>query len=193
MLESLALPAINRLLRDNTWALERLRAHAGKVALFSCPPFSLRVSVTEGGELAHSPGSKADVTIGATPGILLRAAGRDPAAWNAAQVTGDAEFAAAFDYVRRNIEWDYEESLSRIVGDVAAHRLASATKQADLWARDSAFKLAQTLAEYVTHENPLVTSAQAVDHFNGDIDELRDDVERLEKRLELIDRTLQGR
>ena len=43
--------AINRLLRANTWALERLRAHAGKSAVLSCPPLEARVTVLASGEL----------------------------------------------------------------------------------------------------------------------------------------------
>jgi ubiquinone biosynthesis protein UbiJ len=191
MLQALALPAINRLLRSNTWALERLREHAGKTALFTCPPFTLLATVTETGELAASPfGTTADVTIGVTPGVLLRAAYSDSAAWSAAQVTGDVEFAAALDYVRRNVVWDYEEDLSRVFGDIAAHRIASAAKRVQLWGRDTALKLSQTAAEYVTYEKPLIASAHAVEQFNREVDVLRDDVERIEKRLDLLGRRL---
>jgi ubiquinone biosynthesis protein UbiJ len=191
MFEVLAVPAINRLLRSHTWALDRLREHAGKTALLACPPFTLLVSVTQSGELAASPlGTTADVTIGVTPGLLLRAASSDAAAWSTAQVTGDVEFAGALDYVRRNIEWDYEEDLSRLFGDIAAHRLASAAKRAHLWGRDTALKVSQSVAEYVTYEKPLVVSAHALEQFNREVDVLRDDVERIEKRLALLGRRL---
>jgi ubiquinone biosynthesis protein UbiJ len=191
MLRALALPAINRLLRSNTWALERLREHAGKTALLACPPFTVLAAVTQTGELAASPsGTIADVTICVTPGLLLRAAANDSAAWNAAQVTGDVEFAATLDYVRRNMEWDYDEDLSRLFGDIAAHRIASAAKRVQLWGRDTALKVSQTVAEYVTYEKPLIASAHAVEQFNREVDVLRDDVERIEKRLELLGRRL---
>jgi ubiquinone biosynthesis protein UbiJ len=127
-----------------------------------------------------------------TPGILLRAAARDSVAWTAAEVTGDAEFAKAIDYVRRNLQWDYEEDLSRIFGDIAAHRFASFAKQLDLWGRDTALKVGRTVAEYVTYERALVASAHAVETFNREVDTLRDDAERLEKRLDLLRRKLLG-
>ena len=180
MFETLALPPLNRLLRTNTWALDRLRVHAGKTALLRCPPFELRFGVTPGGELALPvPHTTPDVAIGVTPGILLRAGARDADAWSAAQVTGDVEFAAAIDYVRRNLQWDYEEDLSRIFGDVAAHRFAAVIKQLDVWGRDATLNVGRTLAEYVTYERPLVASAHAVETFNREVDTLRDDVERL--------------
>jgi ubiquinone biosynthesis protein UbiJ len=193
MLEALALPPLNRLLRTHTWALDRLRAHAGKTAFVTCRPLELRFSVTPTGELASAlPDTAPDVAIGVTPGILLRAAARDSHAWGAAEVTGDAEFAEAIDYVRRNLQWDYEEDLSRIFGDIAAHRLASLAQQLDLWGRDTALKVGRTFAEYVTYERPLVASAHAVEQFNRQVDTLRDDAERLEKRLELLRRRLSG-
>ncbi|HEY0338063.1 MAG TPA: hypothetical protein VGC70_12050 [Burkholderiales bacterium] len=189
MLETLALPPLNRLLRTNTWALDRLRVHAGKTALLRCRPFELRFGVTPAGELALPlPHTTPDVAIGVTPGILLRVGARDADAWSAVEVTGDVEFAAAIDYVRRNLQWDYEEDLSRIFGDVAAHRFASVIKQLDVWGRDTTLKVGRTLAEYVTYERPLIASAHAVETFNREVDTLRDDAERLEKRLDLLRR-----
>ena len=193
MLQALAIAPLNRLLRTHTWALDRLRVHAGKTALLMCPPLQLRLSVTATGELANAlPDAAPDVAIGVTPGILLRAAARDSNAWSAAEVTGDAEFAQAIDYVRRNLQWDYEEDLSRIFGDIVAHRLASLAKQLDGWGRDTALKVGRTFVEYVTYERPLVASPHAVEHFNREVDTLRDDAERLEKRLELLRRRLSG-
>jgi ubiquinone biosynthesis protein UbiJ len=189
MHEPLALPAINRLLRANTWALEKLKAHAGKTALLACPPFDLRLTIAETGEaVAALPESPSDVTIAVTPGVLLRLAAQDDTAWSAAQVTGDVQFAAAIDDVRRNLEWDYEEDLSRLFGDIAAHRVAGALSELNRWGRAAALNLAQALAEYSIHEQPMLASSRAVDEFNRDVDELRDHAARLEKRLELLQR-----
>ena len=88
MFEPLALPAINRLLRANSWALERLRPHAGKTAKLVCPPLVARVTVTDTGELAWARvDATPDVTIATTPGVLLRLGARDETAWSAAQVS----------------------------------------------------------------------------------------------------------
>ena len=191
MFEPLALPAINRLLRANTWALEKLGAHSGKTALLASPPFELRCTVLDSGELAVATRDAApDVTITASPGSLLRLAARDESAWNAAQVSGDVEFAAAIDYVRRNLEWDYEEDLSRVFGDIAAHRIAGAVREVDRWGRAAALNLGQAFAEYAVYERLLLASREAVDEFNRDVDEVRDQAARLEKRIELVRRRL---
>lgn len=193
MFEALAVPAINRLLRDNTWAADALRVHSGKTAVLSSPPFELRLAVLDSGELA--PGAsdaEPHVTIRATPGVLMRLAARDASAWSAAQVDGDMQFAAAIDHVRRNLHWDYEENLSRVFGDVAAHRMAGAMREIDRWGRATVRNLAQNVVEYATYESPVLASAASIETFNRDVDEARDEAARLEKRIELIQRQLAG-
>ncbi len=193
MFEPFAIPAINRLLRENTWALDALRVHSGKTAVLSSPPFELRLAVLDSGEIAAGvAGVEPHVKIVTSPGVLLRLAARDASAWNAAQVDGDVQFAVAIDHVRRNLVWEYEEDLSRLFGDVAAHRLAGAVREMDRWGRATVRNLAQTVVEYATHENPVLASAAGLDAFNRDVDEVRDEAARLEKRIELIQRQLAG-
>jgi ubiquinone biosynthesis protein UbiJ len=187
MFEPLAIPPLNRLLRSNAWALERLQPHAGKTALFSCPPWEVRVAVSETGELALAdPEAAPDVVIMTTPGLLLRVVSGDDAAWGEAKLEGDIQLAGAIDYVRRNLGWDYEETLSRFLGDIAAHRIAGAVHVADRWRRTAGLNFARGVAEYATHENPQIASAEAVSEFNAEVDRTRDDVDRLEKRIELL-------
>ena len=194
MFEALALPAINRLLRANAWALERLRPHASKSARFACPPFELHATVLDTGELAPAAAkAQPDVTIRVSPVLLLRIGARDEAAWREAQVSGDPQLAGAIDYVARNLQWDFEEDLSRIFGDVAAHRLAGAARELDRWGRTAALNIAHAFAEYSIYERPLVASARAVEEFNREVDRIRDDTERLEKRIELLSRQQQNR
>jgi ubiquinone biosynthesis protein UbiJ len=187
MFETFALPPLNRLLRSSGWALERLQPHAGKTAVLACRPWNVRVTVSASGELAPADAEAApDVVIVTTPGLLLRVASGDHTAWSEARLEGDIQFAGAIDYVRRNLGWDYEETLSRFVGDVAAHRVAGAVHAADRWRRTAGLNLARGVAEYAAHENPQVASPQALDEFNADVDRTRDDVDRLEKRIELL-------
>lgn len=192
MLETLTLPAINRLLRSNSWAPEKLRPHAGKTVLLTCPPGPpYRVTITIDGDLAAAlPEAIPHVTIELTPGLLMRAAARDERAWRDARVSGDAELAAAIDYVRNNLAWDYEESLSRIFGDVAAHRLAGAARDLDRWGRGTLANLAQAAAEYATYESPLLASAGELERWSRDVDTVRDDAARLEKRIAILAKRL---
>lgn len=187
MFEPFGLPPLNRILRSNPWALERLRAHGGKTVLFRTLPLELRFTVTDSGELASAPAeTPPDVTIVISPGVLFRIASGDSAASTEVQVEGDVQLAGDLEYVRRNLGWDYEEALSRVVGDIAAHRIAAGVRGIDRWTRTAALNFARALAEYGTHENPQVASAQALEQFIADVDRTRDDVERLAKRIELL-------
>ena len=84
------------------------------------------------------------------------------------------------------MRWDLEEDLSRIVGDVVAHRLTQTGAALLAWHAVAASNLAQSLAEYWTEEQPLIASRAAVREFVEAVDALRDDAQRLEKRIERL-------
>jgi ubiquinone biosynthesis protein UbiJ len=179
---------LNHVLRTNSWALERLRSHAGRVVCIDNAPFSFFMVVTASGEVADA-GTDAvpDVTVRVTPGLMLHLLAREASAWNDVKVEGDAEFAAALNHVARNLRWDVEEDLSRVFGDIAAHRMVETGRKLGDWGRQGADNLARSFAEYWTEERPLIAGRDNVEQFNRDVDALRDDVSRLEKRIELCD------
>ena len=185
MLEPLLTPVLNRLLRSNSWAPAKLAPHAGKVLAIESPPFLLRFRVSERGELEPAERSgTADTTITVAPSLLLRFVAREETAWKDAVIAGDTELAAAIDYLRRHLVWDYEEDLSRVFGDIAAHRMAAGLRSLDQWGRSAAVDLGRAFAEYAAYESPLIASPEAIAEFLREVDVTRDDVERLEKRIE---------
>lgn len=187
MIPALYIPAINRLLRQNSWAAERLRPFTAKVVRIECFPAVILAGITESGETAAvSPDIMPDVTIRLSPLVALRLAARDPAAWNEIVVEGDAQLAAALNHIARNIRWDIEEDLSQVFGDIAAHRMVQTGCKLDEWSRQGADNLARSFTEYWTEEDPLIAGRADVERFNRDVDALRDDVARLEKRIEQL-------
>jgi len=177
---------INHVLRGNTWARERLTTHAGLVACIDNPPFSLMMVVTASGEVADAaPDAVADVTVRVTPGLMLRLLARDASAWDDVKVEGNAEFAASIHYIAHNIRWDVEEDLSRVFGDIAAHRMVKTGREIANWGQQGADNLARSFTEYWTEERPLIASRAEIEQFNRDVDALRDDVARLEKHIDL--------
>ncbi len=86
-------------------------------------------------------------------------------------------------YLFRHLRWDIEEDLSRVFGDVLAHRMVEQGRLFAAWNREAAEKLAQNLAEYWIEEQPLLAPAAPVRQFLSDVDQLRDDLARLEKRI----------
>lgn len=185
MLDPAATAFINHLLRGASWARDELRRFSGKTARFEVMPLALSLTVLESGEVALAAAAAAPaVTIRLTPGLLLRFAVRDETAWREVGIAGDTEFASAINHLVRNLRWDVEEDLSRAFGDIAAHRMAESGRTFRRWGEQALLNTGRSFAEYWTEERPLIASAHDLDDFNRAVDELRDDVARLEKRIE---------
>jgi len=182
--DALAGAPLNHLLRANAWARESLKPHAGKTVCVRCLPFSASLVVLESGEVAPAPAGVApDATLTVTPGLLLRMATRDDSAWRDIAIDGDTALAGAVHHLWRHLRWDAEEDLSRVFGDVAAHRMADSARALGHWARISGENLARSFTEYVTEERPSVAATHDIRRFAADVDLLRDDLARLEKRI----------
>ncbi|HUL40434.1 MAG TPA: SCP2 sterol-binding domain-containing protein [Burkholderiales bacterium] len=179
--------ALNHLLRGESWSRERLKPFAGKTVRFQVPPFCLSLTVTSGGEVTSAAAESApDAKFFLTPPLLLRLLVRDEAAYKDVEITGDSEFAGEIAYVAKNLRWDAEEDLSRFVGDIAARRLVSAARSFSTWGRQTFDGFSRSFSEYWTEERPLIAKSEHVRQFIAEVDALRDDVERLEKRLQDI-------
>jgi ubiquinone biosynthesis protein UbiJ len=127
-----------------------------------------------------------------TPGALPFLLARGEAARKRVEIEGSADLAGAVDYLFGHLSWDFEEDLSRVFGDIVAHRLASGGKALAAWQRDAALRLAESLAEYWTEEQPLLARPADVETFCRNVDALRDDVARLEKRVERLSSSGKG-
>ena len=134
---------------------------------------------------ADAPGA---LTVSLSPAALPVLLARDEAALNHVKIEGSAELASTVQYLFRHLAWDVEEDLSRVVGDVLAHRMVTDAKAFAAWQREAVTRLGENLAEYWTEEQPLLARTPDVGAFCRDVDTLRDDAARLEKRIEQIER-----
>jgi ubiquinone biosynthesis protein UbiJ len=179
--------AINHVLKSAPLALERLRKHAGRTAAFHVGPLTLAFTVQTTGEVAAAvPGAARDLEVKISPFLLPRLAANEEAAYREIEMQGDMELAQEVSFLARHLTWDVEEDLSRVVGDVAAHRLVSTARSLAGWGRDATLRMAQGAAEYWTEESPLIASRVKVESFVHEVAQLRDAVERLEKRIEKL-------
>ena len=182
-----ATAALNHVLRSTPVAMERLRKHAGRTAEFRIGPVTLAFTVQTTGEVtAALPGAARDLEVRLSPFLLPRLAAHDEAAYREIEMKGDMELAHEVSFLARHLAWDYEEDLSRVVGDIAAHRMAEAARSLARWAREAGIRTAQGAAEYWTEESPLIASRVKVEDFVREVSELRDAVERLGKRIERL-------
>jgi ubiquinone biosynthesis protein UbiJ len=182
---------VNHLLSQVEWGRQSLREHAGKTAAFELFPGRIAVTIDAEGTLAPaSSAAMPAVVIRITHAALLKVLAGEEDAWRKAEVEGDTELAAVIARLAANLRWDVEEDLSKVFGDIAARRMAGTARVAAAWPRQAAIELATNVAEYLTEEtHTLVTPLQA-EGFVSDVDQLRDAVERLDKRIERLQREL---
>ena len=150
----------------------------------------LGFAVTDAGLLATSIAAEADLVVTLTPAALPALARRDETALREMTFAGDAELAAALQFLARHLEWDFEEDLSRVVGDVAAHRIAGGARDFVAWQKEAALRLGQNFAEYLTEEAGVIAPQAEVAGFARAVDDLRDAVERLEKRIARLEQAI---
>lgn len=178
---------VNHLLRDEPHARARLAPFAGKRVLVTAAALpDLRFAVREGGLLNSVADGAPDVTIKVSPAALPALLRRDENALRGIDFTGDAELAGALQFLLRHLEWEIEEDLARVVGDVAAHRLARTGREFFAWQKEAAERFGQNLAEYFTEEARVLAPPAHLARFGREVAELRDAVERLEKRIDRI-------
>jgi ubiquinone biosynthesis protein UbiJ len=102
-------------------------------------------------------------------------------------LTGDAATAQRFQKLLGYAKPDVEEELSRVVGDVAAHRLAELGRGVRNWARAASTTMGNNVREYLQEESRDLPTRYEVDRFSSDLGVLRDDVERLAARLRRLE------
>ena len=179
--------AINHLLAREQWAREKLARHAGKVALLDAGVLSLRMKASADGMVeAAADGDPQNVTIRAKLSDLSLILQNREHAFSYVQIEGDADFANTISQLSETLRWEAEEDLAKLVGDAAAVRIVGTARSALDAAKATQQKLAENVAEYFLEENPLLVRPQAVADFSSDVTRLRDDVERLAKRIEKL-------
>jgi len=182
---------INHLLAQEPWARAALRLHAGKVACIAAAPVELRLGVTADGMVEAAPAdAAANVTIRVKLSDLPLIAQNRERAFSYVQIEGDAEFANAISQLSKSLRWEAEHDLEKVVGPVAATRLAGGARAAFEALKSGQRKLAENAAEYFLEENPLLVRPAVTEQFGAEVRRLRDDTERFAKRLANLEKKL---
>jgi ubiquinone biosynthesis protein UbiJ len=179
--------AVNHVLRGAPRAMDRLRPHAGRTVAFHVGPLAMALTVQTTGEVvAAVEGAPADLDVRISPFLVPRLAAGDRSAFDAIEMQGDPALAADVAFLARHLRWDYEEDLAKVVGDIAAHRIAASARGLGRWGREATLRMAQGAAEYWTEESPLIASRTRLESFAHEVRELASAVERLEERIERL-------
>ena len=185
---------INHVLTQQPWARERLREHAARTVRVRAAPFDFTLAIGPTGlvqaadsqvtvENGSHQGFQADVVL-QIPLANLPLFALDPErASKDVRIEGDAELAQTLNALARELRWDAEEDLSRVTGDIVAHRLMTGARSLQAWARDAAQRFTETASAFLIDEDPTLVRRDMAAQFARDVAGLRDDVARFDKRL----------
>jgi ubiquinone biosynthesis accessory factor UbiJ len=133
----------------------------------------------------------ADATISGGPLSLLALSGESgQAVLQRGDVTtsGETDTAQAFRELAQLLRPDLEEELSLLIGDVAAHQLGRFARLTAGWGRRAADTTLKNLAEYLGHERADLVSRNEGEQFLRGVDQVREGVDRLQARLDVLER-----
>jgi len=140
--------------------------------------------------LTTNPAAEPDVVVTGSLLTLARMAGssgegavRD----GSLELTGDPEMAYAFQQLLPFAKPDIEEELSALIGDAGAHRAGEIMRGVGSWAKGARRTLGANIREYLQEESADLPSRHEVERFAQQVSSLRDDVARLEARLNKFD------
>ena len=129
----------------------------------------------------------ADVSIRGAPLSLLRfALARDREALildDDVKLSGDIGLATRLQQIAARIDVDVEEALAQRIGDAPAHEFMRAARGFRGWVQDVGSSMLADLSEYMRHEAAMTPLGEEVKRFAQEVDDLRDDVERLDARI----------
>jgi ubiquinone biosynthesis protein UbiJ len=187
--KSTVVRAINHVLSHEQWALRELQKHQGRVVQLSLPLGSLQVQIQADSLLVllNPWAQKPDLTIELSTqslSVLHSANGSlKERAIKAVKISGDAELAQLIAKLANQLRWEYEEDLSKIIGDAPAHFVTTQAKRFASLTQQAIADLQQNVIEYLSEEKKILLHQRDFESHKIEVQKLRDAVERLDKRI----------
>ncbi len=181
--------ALNHVLALDPQSATQLTALEGRRIEVALASPDLRFSATlRDGRIAIGPPdatAETDLSLAGSLGALLARAlpGDSPRGIGRVTISGDAELAQRLQKLVQRFDPDIEARFVALFGEIAGVQIARALKQGLDAARDNAKAFARDAADYLTEEGRDVVGRAELAAFCDDVDELRDAVERLERRV----------
>lgn len=188
MLDLALIQAFNHLLAAAPWARDKLAPFAGKRArlVLGALPLEFRIAPDGSFESLGTDEPAVEIVLPATAPLALLQ-GRE-AMMRGAHITGAADFAEALGFVLRKLDWDAEEDLSRVVGDIAARRIVRTAGSLAAAQAEAARRFAENVGEYLRFEQPAGVGKAEFTAFAQETAALRQETDLLERRLAALER-----
>jgi ubiquinone biosynthesis accessory factor UbiJ len=176
--------ALNHLLKEETWAQDRLRVFAGAKVLIEAGPITLDLLIDEHGLFRHGEQSQQpDVTLTLPADMAFKLVFDRQNLFSTVKIAGSADIAETLAFVFRNLRWDAEAGLANLIGDIPARRLAMFGARLGSQIFDNTRRLTENVVEYTTEDSHLLVPNHDIQVLRQAVNDLRDDVARLETRI----------
>jgi ubiquinone biosynthesis protein UbiJ len=189
--------ACRELLEVDPDGRQKLTALEGKVLCIeiTVPQMKLYLKPSsEGFEISENSEAEPDVTLSGSVMAFARlgTSGVGSRVLSEGQVTmqGDAETGQIFQKILAQLDIDWEELLSRYIGDTPARKVGNVLRDFGNWISESTDLSMQNTAEYFQEEKRVLVTNLAMERFQNAVDKLRADSERLEQRVNILKQKL---
>ena len=185
--------ALNAWLALDPYSAQRLQAVHGGVVELDLQGTNIKLYLFVENNKLRVTGhcdEKPDAIIRATPLALSRLAlsrDRENALFgHGVSLLGDTGLATRMQQLLVDADIDWEEHLSHVVGDIAAHQLGRAARTVTAWGRDTLNTASMNSDEYLHEELRATPPRRAVETFLSEVDAFRAGVERAELRVQRL-------
>ena len=180
----------NRYLELDPEAPEKLKAFDGKLICIEIKGVDSELYLyvdNNSVNIIQDMDAEPDTVISGSPASLFKLGlHRDSASLffsGEVEIRGDTRLGRRFKALIAEMDIDWEEHLSRLTGDIAAHRIMTVFGKLAEWSKSATDNLTDDIGEYLQEESQDVVNGAEIDIFNQQVDRLRDDTDRLEARI----------
>jgi ubiquinone biosynthesis protein UbiJ len=182
--------ALNRYLALDPESKSRLEILQGKVVTLELRGINLTFQLVFSADQVHVNWKdfvKADTVISGSPLTLLRMSfaegNRKQFFAEEASIEGNLDLGQHVIDLFDQLEIDWEEYLSKVVGDVPAHQIGRFAKRIKKVSRRFSDAMCHDLNQYIHEEIEIFPPAEALNDFYHDVDAVRMDVDRIAARI----------
>ena len=184
---------INRYLALDPEMLDKMAAFSGKVIKLevigiSTPLYMLPDS--NGMQIRTEHDGEADTILRGTPISLFKMGLVSNAATlllkGDVEISGDTRLGHQFKNVFSQMDIDWTEPLAELVGDTLAYQIQQSGKKITGWGRGVFESATMSFSEYLQEESRDAVTETELNIFNADVDQLRNDVDRLQAKINAL-------
>jgi len=186
--------SLKQMLRLNPEAQQQLLPLAGKVLGIHIEGLDQElyfIAHTQGVDVFSAYEGKPDAMIIGTPAQLANLSRPDAGSRllaGEARIEGDNATAQAFSALISPMSIDWEELLAQNIGDIPAHQAGRLLRGSLNWIMSTHGKLHEDIGEYLQEEIRLLPSRNEIEAFMDDVSKTRSDADRLEARIQRLEK-----